>query len=81
MLQAAIRLHGGRVGQMDPVVGVHQLIDEPVPVGSRLHYHARDLGVIRSQLLQNGRSMIGSVWVIPHLVLLIEDHDHTVVGM
>src|SRR5215475_12293975 len=32
ILQPTILLHRSRVGQMDLVVGLHQAIDEPVPV-------------------------------------------------
>ena len=81
MLQAALLLHRGRVGQMHPVVCLHQPIDEPVPVVRRLHHHARDLCVIGRQLIQNRREMIGSTLVVHHLVLLIAYHDHTIICM
>jgi hypothetical protein len=44
---------------MHPVVGLHQPVNEPVPVRGRLHHHAGDVGLIRGSLFQKREQMIG----------------------
>jgi hypothetical protein len=51
ILQAALWLHRGRVGQMPPVGRFQPSVDKPVPRRGRLHPHARDGGVIRGEVL------------------------------
>jgi hypothetical protein len=66
---------------MPPVAGLHQSVDEPVPVVGRFDDYARDVCLIRRSWLQNGGQIIGEASLIDHLVLLIEEDDHTVVCM
>ena len=72
LLQPAVWLHRRWVGQMHPVVGLHQPIDKPVPVGGGLYHYARDICLIRGSWLQNRGQIIGEALLIDHLVLLIE---------
>jgi hypothetical protein len=37
MLETLVRLHGTRMGQVNPVARIHQAVDQPVPVESRFH--------------------------------------------
>ena len=47
----------------------------------RNHHHALDLGVMQGEWLQNRGQMIGSPFLVDHLIVVIEYHDHTVVCM
>ena len=51
ILQAAVWVHRRRVGSGHPGGRRHQPIDEPVPVGGRLHHHALEVGALRGSLL------------------------------
>ena len=81
ILETVVWLHRCWVGEMHPGACFHRSVDKPVPGGGRCDDHARDVCLIRSSLLQNSGQMIGEASVLEHLVLLIEEHDHTVVCM
>jgi len=72
ILETVVLLHRCGVGQMHPVAGLHQPVDEPVPVIGRLYHHTGDVFLILSSLLQNRGQMVGEALLIDHLVLLIE---------
>jgi hypothetical protein len=72
MFDPVILLNGRRIGQMNPVAGLHPLIDKPVPIVSRFHYESRDLGAIGRPLIENDGELMGYPFVMNHSVLLIE---------
>jgi hypothetical protein len=57
---------------MDPIVRLHQSINEPVPVVGRLYDETFSLRVIRGSLLQECGQGVGEPFPVDHLVLLIE---------
>ena len=71
-LQPVLRLQRCRVGQMHPIAGLPQPINEPVPGGGGLSHHAHAVGLMRGSGLQNCGQMIGEALVRDHLILLIE---------
>ena len=59
LLEAAILLHRGGIGEMYLVACLHEAINEPVPVVRRFHHSPRDLPGMRRQCLQNRGQIIG----------------------
>ena len=55
VLEPAVLHDGGRVGQVDPVAGLHQGVDQPVPVVGGLHHQAHDGLAVGRQGRQHAR--------------------------
>jgi len=66
---------------MNPLPGLLEPVDQPVPVARRLHDDPHELIRKRLELLQDQPQIVRQPTLVDHLVLIVQHDDVRIVGV
>ena len=78
VLQSVVLFDRTGVRQVKPIAGIHQPVDQPVPVEGRFDGDTLELGPVWLEETQDRRQVVAKLRFPNHFLVLVDDRDPAV---